>query len=223
MRTAAGSADDSYRGEAKFAGVRSDGGSVWVFGYGSLVSPSSLSTTLGRSVRPGDGWAEATLRGWGRRWNYGIGHVAGTILDESGSELEVTIVALGVVAAAGEYANGIVVAVDADELTRLDRRERHYDRVDVTSTVEIHPATRHDGAGRAAWPGPSDVVVTYVPRPEAVQRYESARDRGCAAIEQRYWDLVDEAFAALGPDRQATYRATTPAPDVPVRAVRRRS
>jgi hypothetical protein len=35
---------------------------------------------------------------------------------------------------------------------------------------------------------------------------------GSAVIDRRYWDLVDGAFAALGPDRRARYHATTPAP-----------
>lgn len=187
---------------------------TWVFGYGSLVSPTSLGTTLGREIRPGDGWAEATAHDWGRRWNYGIGHVRGLWTDDAGVDHELTIVALGVVAAAGEQANGIVVAVDPEELARLDHRERHYDRVDISDTVEL----RSDGG-----PGPGERVVTYVPRPVAVDRYRLARDEGLAAVEQRYWDLVDGAFAALGPDRHASYLATTPLPDVPVRPVRRLS
>lgn len=190
--------------------VRSD--RAWVFGYGSLVSPSSLAATLGREVHPGAGWAEATLHGWGRRWNYGIGHVHGLWADEHGDEHRVTIVALGIVAAAEERSGGIVVAVDADELARLDRRERHYDRVDVTGSIEVRGA---DG------PGAGEPVMTYVPREEAIGRYRRARDEGRAAVEQRYWDLVDGAFAALGPDRLERYRATTPAPDVPVRPLRR--
>lgn len=185
---------------------------TWVFGYGSLVSPVSLGATLGRDVRPGQGWAEATVHGWGRRWNYGIGHVRGVWTDEAGTEHELTIVALGVVAAEGEQANGVVVAVDPDELARLDNRERHYDRVDVSASVEVR-----DAGG----PGQGEQVVTYVPRTEAVERYRQARDARRAAVEQRYWDLVDGAFAALGVDRHEHYRATTPVPDVPVRPLRR--
>lgn len=184
-----------------------------MFGYGSLVSPESLGSTLGRAVVPGDGWAEAVLHGYGRRWNYGIGHARGRWVDDGGVERAVTIVALGLAASDAESANGVVVRVDGDELARLDHRERHYDRVDVTARVDLV-----DGA---SGPSPGERVVTYVPRPEAVARYESARDAGVAAIEQRYWDLVDGAFAALGADRLQRYRTTTPSPDIPVLPIAR--
>ena len=51
---------------------------TWVFGYGSLVDPESLGRTLGRQVTPDVDFLAAELTGWGRRWNYGVGHVAGT-------------------------------------------------------------------------------------------------------------------------------------------------
>ena len=181
---------------------------TWAFGYGSLVSPASLGATLGRPVVPGEGWAEAVLHGYGRRWNYGIGHHRGRWTDADGTERTVTIVALGLVAAVRESANGVVVAVDDAELARLDHRERHYDRVDVTGLVDVV------GAGPSSAHG--ERIVTYVPRRSAIERYESARDAGAAAIEQRYWDLVEGAFVALGPDRLERYRRTTSPPDVPV-------
>ena len=78
-----------------------------------------------------------------------------------------------------------------------------------------------------AWPWPrrerqwavADRVVTYVPRPEAIQRYEAARDAGLAGIRSSYWGNVDAAFAVLGNDRLARYRSSTPLPDVPVVAM----
>lgn len=180
-----------------------------MFGYGSLVSPESLGRTLGRTVSIGVEVHEAELSGYQRRWNYGIGHVAGWWTDDDGVHQECTIVALGLVAAAELAVNGVVVQVSSDELAQLDHRERHYDRVDVTELVRT--ATPIDGE-----------VVTYVPRAEAIERYEAARTAGTAAIEQRYWDLVDGAFAALGDDRRVRYHASTPPPDVPVRPVSRR-
>ena len=119
--------------------------------------------------------------------------------------VDYTLVALGIVRAADESVNGVIGWVEADELALLDRRERHYDRVDVTDNATVH------GAGEF-----TDSVAVYFPRQEAVAHYERARDAGRAAIEQRYWDLVDHAFAKFGADALARYRRTTPAPDVPV-------
>lgn len=180
-----------------------------MFGYGSLVSPASFGATLGRELRPGLDVFEAELDGYGRRWNYGVMHTEGTTTEPDGAERAWTIVALGVIVAAGETVNGVVAWADEDELAALDHRERHYDRVEVTGQV----AVAGDVSGR---------IVTYVPRLEAQRHYETARDAGRAAVELRYWELVDRAFATLGPDRHERYHATTPRPDVPIVELRRR-
>lgn len=183
---------------------------VWVFGYGSLVSPDSFGHTLGRRPHLGTDFFEAEIAGYGRRWNYGSLRYTGRAADDTGTIREWAIVALGVTPAADETVNGTVGWVTDDELVGLDRRERHYDRVEVTAL-----ATVHDGVDIA---GP---IVTYVPRPEAVERYEQARDRGEAAVDRRYFDLVDRAFGALGEDRRRRYHATTQLPDIPILALQR--
>ncbi len=184
---------------------------LWVFGYGSLVSPESFGRTLGRAVRPGIDFFEAELAGFGRRWNYGVMHSTGWWLDGDGVERERTIVALGVVESAGESVNGVVAWVELDELTDLDRRERHYDRVDADATIKVHTDRPIDGS-----------IMVYVPNAESIERYERARDTRTAAVDQAYWDRVDAAFAALGPDQQRRYHATTPPPDVPIVPLDRR-
>jgi cation transport regulator ChaC len=165
---------------------------TWVFGYGSLVDPSSFSATIGRELRPGIDFFEAELLGFGRRWNYGVMHSSASAAGPDGVMVEYTI-----------------IRVEPDELEPLDWRERHYDRLDVTDRTTVHDAEV------------SGQIFVYVPRPETIERYERARDAGRAAIEQRYWDLVDDAFAALGPEAHARYHSTTPAPDVPVMALSR--
>ena len=178
---------------------------LWIFGYGSLVDPSSFGATIGRAFRPGVDFFEAELAGFGRRWNYGVMHSVGSVLGPEDTMVDYTIVALGIVRAANESVNGVVGWVAENELALLDRRERHYDRIDVTADATVHDAG--DFAGE---------VAVYFPRPEAVAHYERARDAGRAAIEQRYWDLVDHAFAKFGADALTRYRRTTPAPDVPI-------
>jgi cation transport regulator ChaC len=183
---------------------------TWVFGYGSLVDPESLGRTLGRQVTPGVDFLSAELTGWGRRWNYGVGHVAGTWRRSDGALIDDgVIVALGVVAAPDEAINGIVARVSGLEIAALDQRERDYDRVDVTASVTV----RLEGLE------PDARIVTYVPRPSAIERYEAARDVGRAGIRSTYWGLVDAAFAVWGADQLERYRSSTPPPDVPVVAV----
>jgi cation transport regulator ChaC len=190
--------------------VSASAGGLWVFGYGSLVDPSSFSATIGRELQPGVDFFEAEVAGLGRRWNYGVMHASASGPGPGGATVDYTIVALGVVRESAEAVNGVVGWVEPDELALLDRRERHYDRVDVTDRTTVGGSTELSGS-----------VAVYVPRPEAVEHYERAREAGRAAIEQRYWDLVDSAFAAFGPEAHARYHSTTPAPDVPVMALTR--
>ncbi len=178
---------------------------TWIFGYGSLVSPASMATTIGRDVAAGD-VAVAELRGYGRRWNYGSLHMRGDWHHDGVSVTQGTVVALGLVVADSETCNGVIVRVTADEVAQLDWRERDYDRTDVTERIRVDDGTHAGQAGR---------VMTYVPRASAIERYEEARDRRQAGIRRSYRDLVIAAFGGLGPDHLARYE-TTPAPDVPV-------
>ena len=89
---------------------------VWIFGYGSLVDPSSFGATLGRALRLGVDFFEAELAGFGRRWNYGVMHTTATGPAADGTELEYTIVALGIVRAPDQTVNGVVGWVTSDEL-----------------------------------------------------------------------------------------------------------
>jgi cation transport regulator ChaC len=180
----------------------------WVFGYGSLVSPVSFGHTLGRDLAPGVDFFEAELSGYGRRWNYGT-DVTFTAIGPDGAErTDWTFIALGLVPAMEESANGVIGWVDDTELVALDRRESRYGRVDVTEVVTV-AAEASSVVGDAR-------IVTYVPRPEPIAAFEAARARGVAAITTRYWDLVDEAFADLGADRRDRYHATTPDPGIPL-------
>ena len=192
------------------SGGRETVGETWVFGYGSLVSPVSLATTIGRVVDPSE-VAVATLAGYGRRWNYGAKHVRAAWTLDDIAVADGVMIALGLESSASESCNGVLVRVTDDDLTRLDRRERDYDRTDVTDLVSVdEPA-----AGVATATPQGSRFVTYVPRASAVERYETARDERRAAIRQPYWDLVRDAFDVLGGSHPARY-GTTPAPDVPI-------
>jgi len=184
---------------------------TWIFAYGSLVSSASLASTIGRTIEPGQGMHVAELAGYGRRWNYGSKTLRGDWTDDDGTEIVGgLVVSLGVAEASGESINGTLFAVDDTELGDLDWRERAYDRVDVTERVTLLDESNGERLDES--------VAVYVPRPSAIERYEQHRDAGTAAVRVAYWDLVDDAFGALGDDHRAWYRRTPP-PDVPIRDV----
>ena len=181
--------------------------STWVFGYGSLVSPVSLGSTIGRLPQRGVDFLAAECRGWARRWNYGY------LIDPTrytGTEVSRidTVIALGITPVADAVINGVIAAVSDSELAHLDDRERRYEQVDVTSAVALLEGEASDFS--------IERVVTYVPTKGPITDYVEARDRGRAGIEIRYWNLVNNAFDELLPGAGDRFRSTTPEPDVPV-------
>jgi len=183
---------------------------TWIFAYGSLVSPESLASTIGRTISSGAGMHVVELTGYGRRWNYGSKVLRGDWVNDDGSEVVGgLVVSLGVVEAPDESINGVIFAVDDIELADLDWRERAYDRVDVTDRITL---LGDDGVL-------DEPIAIYFPRASSVDRYEQHRDAGTAAIRRSYWDLVDDAFSTLGDHHRDWYRRTPP-PDVPIRDIR---
>jgi cation transport regulator ChaC len=182
---------------------------VLVFGYASLVSPASVSTTLGHEIDPG-GFSVARLLGWRRAWNVGsdrTSHPERTLVRSDGTAFAGVTAVLGLVPADDSGCDGAVFAVTPDDLALLDVRERNYDRVDVTAAV--------------GWPGkPAGCVVfTYVPRESAIERLRAAQSRGRPVrVRAGYLQLVETAFTAIG--RLEVYRGSTSAPPFPVEELR---
>ena len=186
--------------------------STWIFGYGSLVSPTSLASTIGRTVTPGVDRHVVRVAGYGRRWNYGSKSLRGDWETDGGAPVRSgVVVSLGLVEAPDESTNGVIFEVDDVELAELDWRESAYDRIDITDRVTVLDAT-----GERT---PDAPVAVYFPHPSSIERYEEHRDAGTAPIRRSYWDLVDEAFVELGGDHADRYRRT-PAPDVPIADIR---
>ena len=122
-------------------------GDTWVFGYGSLVSPTSMASTIGRTVA-NDDVAVAHLDGYGRRWNYGSMHLRGDWHIDGAQIVQGLVVSLGLTAADDESCNGVIVRVTADELAQLDWPGGHVmTYVPRSSAIERYESARD--AGRA--------------------------------------------------------------------------
>jgi hypothetical protein len=184
-------------------------GSVYVFGYASLTRPESLAAELGRPV----GRAELTpaeLAGRRRAWNVGSdasSHPERTIRNPDGTVFDGVVAVLGLVdASPDDRTHGIVFAASAEDLAKLDVRERNYRRIDATADV--------------TFPGkPEDCrVFAYVPSAAALDRLERALHGPCqrpVAVRKSYLDHTRIGFAALGKDDLARFDAE-PAPSFPV-------
>ena len=178
-------------------------GRLAVFGYGSLVSPTSASGSLGRPVELA---ALVRLEGWRRRWSVYRDNTAveKTFARPDGS-IPPYVVGLNIERdGTTPGANGALIEISAAEADRLDLREMRYDRVEVTADVralggETEPAF--------------DAVYAYT----AKRAHFAAKPPPGAIVIAPYVRTVEAAFSELGSDQLDRYHESTDPP--PVEAV----
>ena len=169
------------------------GSRQFVFGYGSLAADLA-------------GGHVADLRGHRRVWGVAMdnrvdvpGYKHYRLLCD-GSRPAVCVAFLDLVADADAVTRGVCVPVDEQQLPALDRRERNYDRVDVTGAVRPAHGT----------------VWAYVGTPAGRGRLRRARDGGSAVVSRDYLERTRAAFAALGATALAEFERTAALGGLPV-------
>jgi cation transport regulator ChaC len=174
-----------------------------VFGYASLVQRPDGGP---RRLRP------AVLRGYRRKWNVAMDNSV-TLSDYkyyvdpmTGKRPRCFVVFLNIVADDSASVNGALFGVTEDELEALDRRERNYTRIEVSSQLAERTAGR---------------VWTYVGRSAAVRRFEAARRLDRGVIQAAYRDEVRQGFAALGDGAAAEFERLTDPSLCPIVALAR--
>lgn len=177
----------------------------FVFAYGSLVRDLA-SGAGGREVPDALEPRVARLRDHRRAWNVAMDNALTLpgykyyldARDRSRPAVHVTF--LNLLAAPGHLVNGILVPVEAAQLQELDRRERNYERREVTESIELAvPAT-----------GPTPARVwTYYGRPEACLRFAEGLRAGRAVIDRGYLESVRAGFAALAASALAEFERST--------------
>ena len=159
---------------------------TFVFGYGSLLR------------RPGG--IPCHLLGHRRAWNVAMDNrqtIPGYkyyVDPDTGERPPVHVTFLNIYPAAEGRVNGIAFPITAEALDQLDRRERNYDRIDVTRLLDVD-------LGGTVW--------TYLGSEAARERFEA----GAAVVSQDYFDAVREDFATVGgldEFDQSTDRLTVP-------------
>ncbi|WP_445149429.1 gamma-glutamylcyclotransferase family protein [Baekduia sp. Peel2402] len=165
-----------------------------VFGYASLVALP--------------GTTPATLHGFRRVWGVAMDNsvaVPGYKVYElpDGTRPACAVAFLDLAPSPASSIDGALLPATASTLEALDARERQYERIDVTAAV---PAAL---SGARVW--------TYVGREPGRARVAAGRAGDAAVVIQRsYAELVERAFASLGEDALARYRASTEPPPFPV-------
>jgi hypothetical protein len=159
-------------------------GCQFVFGYGSLAA---LADGVVPSRTPRAEGFVCDLRGYRRQW--GVAMDNGRDLpgykhytDDLGRRPAVFVCFLDIEREPRGSVNGLCVPVDGPGLAALDDRERNYDRVDVSGSV--------DAGGAQVW--------AYVGRRDSRLRMRWAVAAHRAVIDGRYLAMVADGFMALG-------------------------
>jgi hypothetical protein len=161
-------------------------GREFVFGYGSLAALAD-GVVPSRTPRA-DGFV-CDLHGYRRQWGVAMDNRRDLpgykhYTDELGRRPPVFVCFLDVERDPRGSVNGLCLPVDGPRLAVLDERERNYERVDVSASV--------DAGGARVW--------AYIGAREARLRMRWAVAAHRAVIDGRYLEMVADGFRALGED-----------------------
>jgi len=154
-----------------------------IFGYASLVLDGA-----GRGV-------PARLPGYRRVWGVATDNVHSIpgykmyLRRPEGTRPAVYVAFVDLEPHDGSVVNGLVRPVSAGELEDLDRRERNYDRVEVTGQIE----------------GFDERVFTYLGSAAGRERLRRGRVEGRAVVSRDYLAKVLAGFDRLGVDERRAF------------------
>lgn len=181
----------------------------YVFGYGSLAVSEPVP---GRRRRP-EGFV-ADLRGLRRGWGVAMNNVVDLpgykcYLEPDGRRPALSVCFLDIEPdpSAQARVNGVCTPVDAADLAALDRRERNYERLDVSDRLA-------DADGVRVW--------AYRGSADGRARFAAAVRAGTAVIHAGYLEAVRAAFRSLGPEEWAACAASLDPGGLPVADLVRR-
>lgn len=171
-----------------------------VFAYGSLAADLLAAGSLARLPGHRRVWGVAADN------EHAIPGYKRYLSREDGTAPRVFVAFLDVVEDPGGSVNGVVAPVDEPALAELDRRERNYDRVDVTAAIESEVSGR---------------VWTYVGSRDGRARLAQGLRERRAAISRDYAEAVHSAFRHLGPEQYEAFLASSDLDGLPVLDLRR--
>jgi hypothetical protein len=114
---------------------------------------------------------------------------------------DVYVAFLDIVEDPGTVINGVLAAVDPGALADLDRRERNYDRIDVTAAIDSPPDGR---------------VWAYAGSRDGRARLQAGIAKDKAVVQRSYLDHVHAGFRRLGDAEHDHFVATTDLDSLPL-------
>lgn len=155
---------------------------TWIFGYGSIMNPSSAEKTLKRPISE-NGHKVAILKNHTRIWR-----VVTKIKIKNNISQEYPAVFLDIIANDGIDCIGTILEVNASELIDFDVRETPYNRVNVRNLI---------------FPPIDDDVFAYFGKDEFIHPPNNA------VVMARYEQIVDKALSIWGDDFAVQYEKST--------------
>lgn len=200
----------------------------FVFGYGSLIDVANLQKYLARNLTilpqsfkltsrksfPIADYLFCNLQGFSRCWNIAMDNSIDLpqykyyVDSKNNIRSQGFVTFLNIRPDKDKTILGILFRVSPSELQQLDRRERNYQRIDVTHQIDL-PIT--------------GIVWVYIGLKEAEQRYQQGIKQGNAMISQSYYHGVYNAYLSLGKKALTNYLMTTEKPTVPIVNLERRA
>lgn len=182
-------------------------GDNFVFGYGSLTNVENLQKYLRRNLTPALDYIFCGLRDFYRCWNIAMDNCLDLpnykyyVDRATGNRPAGFVTFLNICPHQGKTIIGILFRVSDEELNNLDRRERNYQRIDVTDAIDTSIPGK-------AW--------VYIGLNEAEKRYQSGLQQHNAMIAQDYFNSIHTAYFLLGKKAFSNYIVTTEKPRVPM-------
>lgn len=105
---------------------------MYLFGYGSLINPRSVESTIQRQINKTD-LECADLVGFCRVWNF----VTNVMLE--GRIDPLSAVFLNIQPDQDTRANGVLIPMEEKEFLRMDKREKGYERILITDKISPSP------------------------------------------------------------------------------------
>jgi cation transport regulator ChaC len=148
-----------------------------IFGYGSLVNPRSIRNTLGEELREEE-VALAILRDYVRKWQ-----LVDWVQVEHVNQGPTPAIFLDLVPQQGAVVNGVLLPISPKGLSKMDQREKNYDRIDVSALIHTplseEPVFTYVGKREHCIPPPGSFVLT---------RYEQLVEEGIAYWGEKFAD-----------------------------------
>jgi hypothetical protein len=190
----------------------------FVFGYGSLVSHRQVTAGLAPTREPQATGFVADLVGFRRRWGVAMdnrrdlpGYKYYTAADGSRPDVWVAFLDIWPSDDREAVVTGLCLPVDDAALEALDRRERNYERIDVSDRI---------AEGRASGVG-GVTIWTYAGSAAGRERLRQGRAAGAAVIDANYVIDVESGFRLIGDAERRACAGSLDPEDLPVVPLRR--